>query len=229
MTIPRRTFGLGLAGALLLAGRHAKAASDEELARLIIDGKLEDALRAADHALAAGQVSDVLRRMTGALRFADGDFSGAVSLFEADELAGEYLMGGPLDADVLKTHVQRESWRHLASLRAGKASADAPQIAAILSSDVEIYAEQQAARERLFYDSLVLSIASSSGRTQFLDNQAARSRAEHRCTAHFVRAELAVAAGRTADARASLDAAAGTAQSALLEYHVARAERARLG
>jgi hypothetical protein len=229
MAIARRTFGLGLVSALLIVVHRAAAASDEDLARLILDGRLADALPAADRAVATGGASGALRLMAGALRFANGDFSGAGRLFESGELAGDYLMGGPLELDVLRTHLRSESWRHLASLRAGQSAPDAHQINAILSSDVEVYAETQAALERAFYDGLVLSIASSAGRTQFLDSQAARARLQHRCTAHFIRGELAIAAGKTPEARASLAAATATAQPELLEYHVARAELAKLG
>ena len=75
----RRAFGIGLAGALLLgpllAGR-ARAASDEDLARLIAGGRLDDALAALDGAMAERQASAALRLMAGALRFAGGDHSG---------------------------------------------------------------------------------------------------------------------------------------------------------
>jgi hypothetical protein len=230
----RRTFGIGLASASLLGpllSSRARAASDEDLARMFAAGRLGDARPAADRALAEGQTSTVLRLMAGALRFADGDYSGAGHFFDSDEPVGGYLMGGPLDLDVLRTHLRGESWRHLASLRVGKALSDmdAVQITMLLTNDVEIYAEQQAALDRAFYDGFVLSIASSQGRTQFLDNQAVRARSQHRCTAHFVRAEAAIAADRMTDARASLDAATSMAQPELLEYHVARAEQARLG
>ena len=169
MAIDRRTLGLGLASALLLLAGCAKAASDEDIARLILDGRLDDALSAADRALAQDRDSGALRLMAGALRFANGDYSGAGRFFDKDEPVGSYLMGGPLDLDVLRTHLWSESWRHLASLRGGKAMSgpDAAQVTMILTDDVEAYAEQQAALERVFYDGFVLSIASSPGRTGF--------------------------------------------------------------
>jgi hypothetical protein len=228
----RRTFGICLTGGLLfgplLSGR-ASAASDEDLARLIAGGRLDEALAALDGALAERQASASLRLMAGALRFANGDYSGADSFFDSDGPVGGYLMGGPLDLDVLRTHITSDSWRYLAAVRSGGSDVNPERLKEILTGDVEAYAERQAALERAFFDGLVLSIASSPERTQFLDNQMARARAQHRCTAHFVRAEFAIAADKTNDARASLDAATASPQAELLEYHVARAERERLG
>ena len=238
MTIDRRTLGLGLASALLLSAGRAEAASDEELARLIQDGRLVDAWPAADRAL-EGRTSNTLRLIAGALRFANGDYSGAERFFDSDEPAdgffgsigpaGSYLMGGPLDVDVLRTRITSQQWRYLASIRAGESDVGADQLDEILTADIEAYVQRQAALERTFYDGFVLSIASSPGRTRFLDNQAVRAGAQHRCTAHFIRAEFALAANKMTDARTSLDAATATAQPELLEFHVAGAERARLG
>jgi hypothetical protein len=229
MAIDRRTVGLGLASALLLLAGSAKAASDEDLARLILDGRLDDALSAADRALAQDRDSSAIRLMAGALRFAKGDYSGAGRFFDSGGPVGGYLLGGPLDVNVLRTHIPASRWRYLASVRANDSEIDPGQLKGILLGDVELYAEQQAALERALHDGLVLSVASSPGRTQFLDGIETRARAQHRCTAHFVRAEFAIAANEATDARASLDAAVATPQPELLEYHVARAERARLG
>jgi len=239
MAIDRRAFGVGLAGALLLFGGRARAASDDDLARLILDGRLDEARPAAELALAEGRTSDVLRLMAGALRFADGDYSGAGSFFGGDGPAagfftgvgpvGSYLMGGPLDVDVLQTRVATEQWRYLASVRTGEADVSAAQLTEILTADIEAHAERQAALERAFYDGFMLSIASSPGRAQFLDGTATRAREQYRCAAHFVRAEFAIAANKMTDARTSLEAAVAVAQPELIEYHVAQAERARLG
>ena len=163
MTIDRRTLGLGLASALLLSAGRAEAASDEELARLIQDGRLVDAWPAADRAL-EGRTSNTLRLIAGALRFANGDYSGAGRFFDSDEPAdgffgsigpaGSYLMGGPLDVDVLRTRITSQQWRYLASIRAGESDVGADQLDEILTADIEAYVERQAALERTFYDGL---------------------------------------------------------------------------
>lgn len=238
MMIDRRMFGLGLASALLLPAGRARAASDEDLSRLILNGRLDDALPAADQALAEGRTSDILRLMAGALRFAHGDYPGASRSFDGKPASGflstivspgRYLMGGPLDVEVLRTHITGKQWKYLASMRAGEFVVGADQAEEILSADTEAYAERQAALERAFYDGFVLSVAGSPGRTRFLDDSAERARVQHLCTAHFIRAEFALAANNMTEARTSLDAAAALAHPELLEYHVARAERARLG
>lgn len=230
-SVARRTFGLGLASALLLRSARAKAASDEDLARLIIDGRLDDALQVADGALGERQGSSSLSLMAGALRFVYGDYSGARQIVASAEATGGYLMGGPLDMDVLRTNVMADDWAHLASLRAGEVSSEpSGTFWGLLSGKigVDAYVAQRAALERAFYDSLVLSIASSPGRTRFLDSMESQARSVHFCSAHFVLAEAALAEGRRADAVASLRMATATAQPRLLEYHIAKMELARL-
>jgi hypothetical protein len=201
----------------------------EDVARLIRDGDFSAARSTAEKLIARGDDDGQIFLLAGALALQAGDFARARELFAADP--ADDASRASFASGLAQVH-----WRRLASMRAGVyADADssmlaldpaAELVAGKLSPDAFVSVKVEEARR--VADATILSVQQSTGRDAMLDHRAREDEPLYRCTGNFVAAERSLSSGDSVSARRFLTAALERKAENLLEFHVAKAELARL-
>lgn len=180
----------------------------------------------------------------GALYFAAGDFISAQQCFESALAEPAKTEGTKPDTSGDKPNsflLLRDAsvWRYLAQLRQGQAVELATDVASVFISplkrlvagliDVDTYADEETRAARAFYDALILNVAEWKGKEDFVRRAVEPLTKGYRCAGNFALAEQMLARGGKDEARTLFSAALEPAAVNLLEYHIAKAELARLG
>lgn len=205
---------------------------DEDVAQLIRDGDFDAARTKAEALMQRGAAGEQIPLLAGALALQAGDFTRARELF-----AAKPGPGADTSQAFFASGLEQSHWLRLAALRSGidvgprlTDAVPLDPLGAALAGRISAQAFLRAKIEeaRRIADATILSIRQSPGRDDLLDRLAGEGEARFRCTGNFVAAERSLASGDEVSARAFLTAALQGRTVDLLEFHIARAELARL-
>lgn len=248
--ISRRQFWHCALAVSLVGLRPWRAAADEAADiygsawDLIEAGRFGDAARLLEPKPAAAQSLRTRVLRAGALYFGAEDFSSAQQCFDAALAERAKTDGAEPDTSGAKPNSflllrDADIWRHLAAGRQGRTvDLNADEVSLVLSPstrllvgriDIAAYVEEELKHDRVFYDALILNIAEWKGKEDYIEKAIAPLAKGYRCVGNFALAQQALARGQQAEARALFAAALATNAVDLLEFHIAKAELARLG
>jgi hypothetical protein len=201
----------------------------EDVARLIRDGDFSAARNIAEKLVARGDVDGQMPLLAGALALQAGDFTRADELFAADP--ADDASQAPFASGLAQVH-----WRRLASMRsradavAGSGTLVSDPVADLVAGRLspEAFVRVKVEEARRLADAMILSVQQSTGRDALLDQRAREDEPLYRCTGNFVAGERSLAGGDPASANRFLSAALEPKAGNLLEFHIAKAELARL-
>jgi hypothetical protein len=202
----------------------------EDVAHLIRDGDFDAARKTAEELIARGEVDGQMPLLAGALALQAGDFIRAGELFRLE--APTATAQSSFASGMARTY-----WLQLAALRAGgditlesAALLGLEPVGGAISGKLspDAFVETKIAEARRIADVTILSIQHSTGRTAMLDHVAREDEQLYRCTGNFIAGERALATDDRDGARQFLTAAIDAQAPDLLEFHIAKAELAKL-
>jgi len=231
------------------SSQNNAAGGDTKLGQLIRSAEFGDAAKLFQSDVDQFPLDRGRHLILGKLHFGDRNFNAAVGEFETIERCGgtkddfrvidlEELVGiGFAKSDTFaqgSRFKDSAAWLYLARLRQGQAAALAPgpqeSIRSLLRDEATIdeYVRIQKKMMDEALNQFGREYAEVAGMSEIVDTGKNNLKAELTCVAHFTLAEQALGKNDVAAASRNFQAATATEAGRIIEFHIAKAELARL-